>query len=272
MIDIRALLFIIILLVGHIPSLVCSQRKPVKKSFLKKRPFDWAHVIDFPKVTKNKSPGNQVLHFYTTNKSVWLHKSTKDYIQTHLAHAKVCDTDAENLKYAIESVQDSTGAFLEFGVCTGRSINFIAALCPKTTIYGFDSFEGLPENWGAACPQGTCGLKNPNQLPPVLANVRLHVGLFDKAVPMFLKNILKDTQIAFMHVDCDLYSSTKSIFDILKNNIRSGTVIVFDEYFNFDNWQRYEFKAFQEFIASSSRGYEYLSFNQFHNQVTVRIV
>jgi hypothetical protein len=36
---------------------------------------------------------------------------------------------------------------MEFGVSRGVTINFLAALNPMKKIYGFDSFEGNPEDW-----------------------------------------------------------------------------------------------------------------------------
>jgi hypothetical protein len=48
-----------------------------------------------------------------------------------------------------------------------------------------------------------------------------------------------------------------------------GTIIVFDEYFNYPNWEEHEYKAFQEFIGESGLGYRYLGFAR--QQVAVRI-
>jgi hypothetical protein len=53
--------------------------------------------------------------------------------------------------------------------------------------------------------------------------------------------------------------------------IKSGTVIVFDEYFNYPGWQGGAFKAFKEFIAYSGLSYEYLTYNRLHEQVAVQI-
>jgi len=61
------------------------------------------------------------------------------------------------------------------------------------------------------------------------------------------------------HIDCDLYSSTKTVFDWLKPRIRAGT-IVFDEYFNYPNWHQHEFKAFKEFVEECHVKYEYLGY------------
>ena len=75
--------------------------------------------------------------------------------------------------------------------------------------------------------------------------------------------------MAFLHIDCDLYSSTQTIFNLLSDRIVPGTVILFDEYFNFPNWENHEFKAFQEFVAEKGVKYTYLGFAR--QQVAVRI-
>jgi hypothetical protein len=50
-----------------------------------------------------------------------------------------------------------------------------------------------------------------------------------------------------------------------------GTVIVFDEYFNYPGWENHEFKAFQEFVEQTNLKYEYLAYNRRHEQVAVKI-
>jgi len=47
-------------------------------------------------------------------------------------------------------------------------------------------------------------------------------------------------------------------------------VIVFDEYFNYPNWERHEFKAWQEFVTRHALTYQYLAFAR--QQVAVRIL
>ncbi len=74
-----------------------------------------------------------------------------------------------------------------------------------------------------------------------------------------------------MHIDCDLYSSTKTIFDNLAEQIVPGTVIVFDEYFNYPNWQQHEHKALQEFVNEHKLNYEYLCFTGHGSTVAIKI-
>lgn len=52
-----------------------------------------------------------------------------------------------SIQTLLSTKQQPDKIFLEFGVHNGSSINFFAKHYQKT-IYGFDSFDGLPESWG----------------------------------------------------------------------------------------------------------------------------
>ena len=136
-------------------------------------------------------------------------------------------------------------------------------------IVGFDSFEGIQEDWRVGAPKYTFKIKN-GELPPLLANVDIYKGYFEETLPTFVKDS-NGMPISFIHADCDLYSSTKTIFSILKNQIVPGTIILFDEYFNYDGWEQHEHKAFREFIEETNLNFTYLAYNQYHEQVLVRI-
>lgn len=159
------------------------------------------------------------------------------------------------------------GLFLEFGVYSGKTINTIAEAVPDQLVYGFDSFEGLPEVWRTGYEKGTF---QTDTLPEIKKNVVLVKGWFDEKLPAFLKKHLEPC--AFIHIDCDLYSSTKTVLSLLKDRIVEGTVIVFDEYFNYPGWQEGEYRAFQEFIEENHLNYEYLAYVEIMEQVAVRIV
>ena len=120
------------------------------------------------------------------------------------------------------------GLVLEFGVATGRTLNHFARLLPEKTVYGFDGFQGLPENWTSRMQAGFFARTS---LPKVRNNCELVVGWFDKTLPGFAKEHTEP--VALLHVDCDLYSSTVTILEELRNQIVAGTVIVFDEYINY---------------------------------------
>lgn len=179
-----------------------------------------------------------------------------DYADMRMQGALICSKRRAVLDYGL-GMAAKPGLFMEFGVWSGRSINHIASRHPGV-VHGFDSFEGLPENWSMDFLKGDFDTRG--RLPNVRSNVRLHVGWFDRTLPEFIAE--NDDSVAFLHVDCDLYSSTKTIFQFLGDRIGPGTVIVFDEYFNYPGWQMHEFKAFQEFIAERSLHYRYLCFNK----------
>jgi hypothetical protein len=80
-----------------------------------------------------------------------------------------------------------------------------------------------------------------------------------------------DSKVAFIHVDCDLYSATKTVFDQLGAMLQAGCIIVFDEYFNYPEWQLGEYKAFAEYVARTGRSFEYLAYVRTGGQVAVRL-
>ena len=158
------------------------------------------------------------------------------------------------------------GLILEFGVYEGASLSFISELSGQE-VHGFDSFDGLPEDWRSGFRKGHFALK---EIPSFDFNAQLHVGLFAETIPGFIQQ-RGDTELAirFLHIDCDLYSSTKEILWGLAAFIKSGTVILFDEYLNYPGWEKGEWLAFHEFIKESGRKYRYLAFNRVHEQVAV---
>ena len=190
---------------------------------------------------------------------------TADFIQQNLMQVDSVDLPLEILTLGIGQIDNKQGLYLEFGVFSGRTINHIARQVDQP-VYGFDSFEGLPERWRDTLGAGHFKVKN---LPQVPKNVTLIKGWFDKTLPEFLKAHPGD--VAFLHVDCDLYSSTQTIFACLAPRIKAGTVIVFDEYFNYPGWREGEFKAFQQFIAREGLGFKYLNYSRKAEQVSVKI-
>jgi hypothetical protein len=187
-------------------------------------------------------------------------------------------TDREDIwKFCIEKINSSKiqskdhkeFLVLEFGVWEGKSINVIAKLMPKYFICGFDSFFGLEEDW-----TGTKNNKetfNVNGLIPVTReNVRIIPGWFNETLPRFLEENL-EKKIVLLHMDADTYTPTNFVLTTLHNNISSGTIIIFDEYFGYaKTWRLHEYKAFQEFIKNYKIKYRYLAFTNI--QVAIEIL
>jgi len=189
-----------------------------------------------------------------------------NYIKNNMTDSMICPSWHDLHNYAIENAS-LDGLFMEFGVKKGATIREIAKMTTKT-VHGFDSFQGLPENWtGTSLRKGR--FNKQGNLPKVPESVVLHQGWFDDSLPKFTQD--NKQPVAYMHIDCDLYSSTVTIFEQLSEQIIPGTVIVFDEYFNYPNWQQHEHKALQEFVKENQLYYEYLAFTSHGSSVAVKI-
>lgn len=185
------------------------------------------------------------------------HQETLDFITEHMPEALAFDTPRELMRHALSRVTVD-GFYAEFGVNEGGTISYIARRAPHVTVHGFDSFEGLPEDWaGNAMAAGYFNRKG--RLPKVPRNVELHPGWFDKTVPAFAA--AHPGPAAFLHIDCDLYSSTATVFGALGDRIVPGTVLMFDEYFNYPNWKAHEHKAFLELQAATAKRFKYIGYS-----------
>lgn len=167
------------------------------------------------------------------------------------------------------------GLILEFGVYKGDTINCIAQHVDDTSVYGFDSFEGLQEPWVFS---GEGGFSDVNgTLPKVPENVELIKGYFSDTLPNFIEK--KSLPVSFLHIDSDLYSSAVTILEYLNHLIVKGTVIVFDEFFNYPNWKKGEYKAWIEFVEKQNIEFEYIGYTyqkSIHkksaNQLAIKII
>lgn len=193
-------------------------------------------------------------------------KDAVAYVKAHMQSAMICDDRLALHQLALEHAS-LQGLMLEFGVKRGATIRNIAALT-AATVHGFDSFEGLPEDWaGTSMRKGKFSIRG--ALPKVPPNVVLHPGWFNETLPDFVR--AQQGPVAFVHIDSDLYSSAQTIFETLGDWLIAGSVIVFDEYFNFPAWEQHEFKAFQEFVAAHRVHYDYLGFTRKGGSVVVKI-
>ncbi len=236
--------------------------------------FNWNQIVKMPAASEDWHQGRQILNFYPKDKDYRDSPAARAFVTRYFDNAEALNTDAAVLKFGSDHVT-VRGAFLEMGVCTGKTINFIAALNPDQRIWGFDSFEGLPEEWtrtDLTFPRGSFRVNVEGWMPPVLHNVSLVKGMFGETLPQFKVQVLKSDPIAFLHVDCDIYSSTKEVFEQLADNIMSGTVIVFDEFHNYPEAEQHEFRAFQEFLDATGKTPVYLAYNQYFEQAVARIV
>jgi hypothetical protein len=154
------------------------------------------------------------------------------------------------------------GVYVECGVFSGASLRRIAESAPPGSgVYGFDSFKGLPESWcrpDMAFPEGTFALGRSTAprpedlgLPP---SVCLVPGWFEDTIPGFVQERMKaGERIALLHVDCDLYSSTRTVLREMAPLLQDGTLIVFDELVDYPTYERHELRALHEFLTTDGK-------------------
>lgn len=211
------------------------------------------------------------LHSFYVN-DLWLDlrlhakKEAVQYIIENMPEAMVVRDRYDLLDFALARAP-AEGLILEFGVEKGLSLRHLAASTSRL-VHGFDSFEGLPGDWNGT-REAKGAFSRRGKLPQTAPNARLHVGWFDATLPKFLAE--NPEPCALIHIDCDIYESTRSVFRLLRERISRGTVVVFDEYFNYPGWRGHEFKAFGEFIAKTNFSYSYLAYSGEKGHVAVVI-
>lgn len=178
------------------------------------------------------------------------------------------------------------GLNIELGVYNGVTIGCLATARPDLEFHGFDSFEGLPEDWdmGQKQVKGEA-FDRKGELPDVPDNVKLYKGWFSETLPHFLTEAL--SPISFLHVDCDIYSSTDYSLNLLNDRIVPGTLIRFDELscwryvfreaspsgkanrVLYTTWKNHEWKALNEWLEKYDRKVVPISRNWFQGATVV---
>jgi hypothetical protein len=158
------------------------------------------------------------------------------------------ETRARLFARVLDCIADVKGDILEFGVYNGESLLMFADRCNDRQVFGFDTFEGLPTDWWTR-PAGT--FKNTTPIPE-RPNLVLIKGLFDETIPNFLTGWCGHA--ALVHIDCDLYQSTISCLLPILPRCQVGSVILFDEYWNYPEFAKHEWLAWREVRGSLKVG------------------
>lgn len=168
-------------------------------------------------------------------------------------------------------LSDSAIDYLEFGVWKGTTLKHWIGQNTNSAsrFFGFDSFEGLPEDWGHFATlhkKGTFDLQG--TLPEINdPRVRLVKGLFQDSLVPFLANYTPKNRLV-VHCDADLYSSTLYTLTKLDEHIIPGTIIIFDEFFTV----AHEFQALVDYTHSYNRQYRVLAATSQYAQLAVEIL
>jgi len=192
------------------------------------------------------------IFLYHFNKMiVWIYKNKKGLLlndffsikRDYTKRYKLYETLLQHYQLKQEAV-----TYLEFGVAHGASFRWWMQenTNSSSSFFGFDTFEGLPENWGGFYAKGDMKADVPQ-----LNDTRgmFIKGLFQDTLNKFIeekKELLSSANRRMIHMDADLYSATIFALSQLYPFLKKDDIILFDEF----NVPLHEFKAFQEFTAA----------------------
>ena len=182
----------------------------------------------------------------------------------------LCPTHArrrELWRYALTLVADPSLPWCEFGVGEGESLDWFLLNKPAgNAMFGFDTFEGIPEPWlGHPAGHWKSGPYQSNRADLEIVRAPFEASLGDAALRTRLAR-----GIGLMHVDCDLYSSTRTVLEGTRECLRPDTVVIFDEFYGYGGWQQCEAGAFREFVEAEKVSFEYVARSDF--QVAIRVL
>ena len=161
-------------------------------------------------------------------------------------------------------ISEKDRPFYEFGVWRAEAFKYLIRTFKKG--YGFDTFEGLPEDWHDE-KAGT--YSSEGNIPEIHGGTFI-VGRFEDTLhDFFSKNRPKASIINF---DADLYSSTICALNSAKPVIDQHTILIFDEFIINENWEQDEYRALREFCNNNHYNYEVLAISFFTKQVAVRVI
>ena len=165
-------------------------------------------------------------------------------------------------------VCDSRVLYLEFGVFEGASMQYWSSSLkhPDAMLHGFDSFEGLPEDFDLHGPytKGTFDVKG---MTPAIDDDRVQFckGWFDQVLPTYE---IPKHEVLVINMDADLYSSTIYVLRHLRPYFKPGTFLYFDDM----SRPEHEPRAFDEFMRESGLKFQPVCADQSLNRVFFKCV
>jgi hypothetical protein len=179
----------------------------------------------------------------------------------------------KHLEFSTSLINKNYKHILEFGIYKGTTIKLLRNLLDDSfKLFGFDSFDGLPEDWVSSdynmialdgyCKKGFFKLDEKDI--PIIEGVNIYKGLFKDTLQDYIKIA---EPIGLLHIDSDLYSSAIEILYKLNDFIVEDTIIIFDEWryrITDSLWSSdHERKAFYEWSNFFDRKFEFIDLSFF---------
>lgn len=161
--------------------------------------------------------------------------------------------------------------YLEFGVFEGESIKYFANINSNAAseFVGFDTFEGLPEDWTEFSRTLTSATFSTQGRVPNTDDKRVSFvkGLFQDTLPGFMQRRIANAQLV-IHNDSDLYSATLYVLTHANDMLVAGTIVIFDELYS----PLHEFRALDDYCSAYRRSYEVIAATEGHGKVAIRML
>lgn len=161
--------------------------------------------------------------------------------------------------------------YLEFGVRYGDSIFKWSTINTNlnSRFIGFDSFEGLPEDWVSVTGVGRKGALSTGGVVPQTTDSRIRFvkGWFNVTLRPFLREFSPHSRLV-IHNDADLFSSTLFTLATLDPILQPGSILIFDEFAN----PLHEWKAFHDYVSAFGRSCKVLgAAGEYYTQVAMEL-
>jgi O-methyltransferase len=217
---------IIIKINAFIKGLVLAMRPHAYLGWLRSPFFFLANTLSLTKWIARQDIKNTRNDFYTLK---------RDYSKRYKLYRYVSERfDINNIPFV----------YIEFGVAGAHSFRWWVSQASHKdcSLFGFDTFEGLPEAWGTF-KKSDMSASVPDIDDP---RVKFFKGLFQDTVPDFLRGYdQKDKRMKIIHLDADLFSSTLYALTSMAPFLRKGDILIFDE-FNVPNHEYLAYRLFSE--------------------------
>lgn len=154
------------------------------------------------------------------------------------------DPEAYSIYSAAKRTAKVPGDIAEVGVYKGGSARLICEVKGKRKLHLFDTFEGLPGNctpWDGEFGSGgfAASFEQVSGYLSRFPEVHFYKGFFPQTA-----SGLEELRFSFVHLDVDLYQSTKDSLEWFYPRLNRGGVLVSHDYVNAEGVR----KAFDEFF------------------------
>jgi hypothetical protein len=136
--------------------------------------------------------------------------------------------------------------------------------------FGFDSFEGIPEDWVSVTGMSKKGDMSVGGVIPQTTDTRIRFikGWFNETLRPFLRDFTPQSRL-IVHSDGDLFSSTMYTLATLDPLLKPGSILIFDEFAN----PLHEWRAFQDYCSAFGRKCKALgAAGDYYTQVAMEIL